>query len=36
MSVSHDFRLGQELIGPWAEGLAVGAGEEWNYVEGFV
>ena len=36
MSVAHDFSLGQQLVGPWAEGLAVGAGEQWNYVESLV
>ena len=34
--VSHDFSLGQELIGPWAEELAVAAGVQWNYIEGFL
>ena len=36
MSISYEFSLGQELISTWAEGLAVGTEEQWNYVEGFV
>jgi len=36
MSVAHDFGLGQKLNCPWAEGLAICAGEHWDYVEGFV
>jgi hypothetical protein len=36
MSAAHEFGLGQKLNCPWAEGLAICAGEHWDYVEGFV
>ena len=36
MCCSHDFGLGQKLNCPWAEGLAICAGEHGDYVEGFV